>query len=93
MSADSVPTGPYYGYTYDQLVTERAALVARRQRVSSLIGSSINGDSFQREGSQTELKTLDQQIADLQDAFVLIQYASSCPSFPTNSVAIRFRNC
>lgn len=92
MSAETVPTGPFYGYTLEQLEAAKASLIARRQRVSSLIGSSINGDSFQREGSQTELKTLDQQIADLQDAFYLIQF-SGCEIRGLSSVAIRFRNC
>lgn len=90
MSAETVPTGPFYGYTLAQLDAAKASLVARRQQVSSLIGSSINGDSFQREGSITELKTLDQQVADLQDAYYLIQF-SGCDIRGRNSVAIRFR--
>lgn len=70
---DTVPAGPYFGYRFDQLQSELANLIARRQRISGMIGSSITGNSFQREGSAAELRTLNQQVQQLQEAMAYLR--------------------
>jgi hypothetical protein len=90
--AEIVPTGPYFGFTYAQLLTELTNMIARRQRISGLIGSSINGNSFQREGAQAELRTLDQQVAQLQDAMAYLR-SDLHQASPSRSTVISFRDC
>lgn len=85
-----VPAGPYFGFTLAQLETELANLIARRQAISSQIGASINGNSFQREGSAAELRTLDQQVRDLQDALAYLDPENYEPA-TSNRAVITFR--
>jgi hypothetical protein len=91
--AEKVPAGPYYGFTYLQLETELGNLIARRQRVSSLVGMSINGHSINREGSASELRTLDKQVQDLQEAMHMLRPDLNPYGAPSNKTVIDFRGC
>jgi hypothetical protein len=85
-----VPAGPYFGFTLAQLETELASLIARRQAISAQIGASINGNSFQREGTGAELRSLDQQVRDLQDALAFLDPSKYEPA-GSNRAVITFR--
>lgn len=89
MSLETVPAGPYFGFNLFQLQTELRSLIERRQRISGLIGSSITGESFQREGSGAELRTLDQQVQQLQEAMAYLD--PSVGPAPSNHTVISFR--
>jgi hypothetical protein len=87
--AETVPTGPYFGYNYSQLLKEQQSFITRRQSISRLIGSTVNGNSFQRESASAELRALNSQIADLQDAMHYLR-PDLVMDAPSRSAAIRF---
>ena len=66
--AEIVPAGPYFGFTYAQLLTELASLIAQRQQTSALIASYLNNGSFQREGSEVQLRRITQSLTQVQAA-------------------------
>lgn len=66
--AEIVPAGPYFGFTYDELVTELGSLVAQRKQTSALIASYLNNGSFQREGSETQLRRISASLQQVQEA-------------------------
>jgi hypothetical protein len=66
--AEIVPAGPYFGFTYDELQTELASLVAQRKQTSALIASYLNNGSFQREGSETQLRRISASMQQVHEA-------------------------
>lgn len=95
----TVPTGPYLGYTLvtgsnsgfnledalTALQTQRAALQA------SLIGGSVNGQSFQFSEPQKTKALLDQQQSDLELAFAYLDPGRFPVNPGTNTTAVTFR--
>jgi hypothetical protein len=89
MSNQTVPVGPYLGFTFAQLQAELSSLIAQRQSISSLIGASVNGQSFNRESSESQLRALSQRTEELHQALYLLR-PDKYPYAPTNRAAIRF---
>jgi hypothetical protein len=66
--AEIVPAGPYLGFSYAQLLTELESLGAQRRQTSALIASYLNNGSFQREGSETQLRRITQSMQQVHEA-------------------------
>lgn len=66
--AEIVPAGPYLGFSFAQLETELASLNAQKRQISALIASYLNNGSFQREGSETQLRRINQSMQEVHEA-------------------------
>ena len=87
--AEIVPAGPYFGFTYDDLTTELASLVAQRKQTSALIASYLNNGSFQREGSETQLRRISQSLQQVHEALHYMRPDLFAPA-PAQSARISF---
>lgn len=75
-----VPTGPYLGYTLEagsnggfNLEDTLTALQTQRKALNaSLIGASVNGQSYQFAAAMQQKQTLDQMQSDLELAFAYL---------------------
>lgn len=89
MSNQTVPLGPYLGFTFAQLQAELTSLIAQRQAVSSLVGANVNGQSFNRESSEAQLASISQRTEEVHQALFLLR-PDKYPYAPTNRASIRF---
>ena len=89
MSNRIIPTGPYFGFTEAELLGELARVKSQRKSLSALLGASVNGQSFNREGGSAQLVTLAQQTDDLQHALHWMR-PDLYPIAPSNRARIRF---
>ncbi len=84
---DTVPTGPYFGFTYAELQQELIRYKAEvRTSGTRLVGATVNGQNFQfgnREGSIAEWQT------DLQAAMAYLR-PDLHDAPPTDRSAVRF---
>lgn len=94
-----VPTGPYLGYTLESgtnggfnLEDTLTALQTQRKALNaSLIGASVNGQSFQFADAAKQKMTLDQMQADLELAFAYLDPGRFPVNPGTNISAVTFR--
>jgi hypothetical protein len=90
-TAQTVPTGPYWGFTLTELETEQARLIADRKALSvRLQGSSVNGQSFQFAVIEQQRAELDRRQLDLQAAFYYLDPGRYPLQAPTDSAAVAF---
>ena len=87
--AEIVPAGPYLGFTYAELLTELSSLTAQKRQISALIASYLNNGSFQREGSETQLRRINQSLQDLHEALYYMRRDIWAPA-PARSASISF---
>lgn len=90
-TAQTVPTGPYWGFTLDELETEATKLIAERKAINSrLLGSSVNGQSFQFASLEQQRVELDRRMMDLQAAFYYLDPSRFPSQPPTNAGVVAF---
>ena len=90
-TAPTVPTGPYWGFTLVELETEQANLKAQVQALNaSLVGSSVNGQSFQFSDPAAQRRELIARQQDLQAAMFYLDPGRYPAIPPTNSSVAAF---
>lgn len=90
-TSQTVPTGPYWGFTLDELETEQAKLIAERKALNNrLLGSSVNGQSFQFAALDQQRNELDRRMLDLQAAFYYLDPGRFPLQAPTNAGVVAF---
>lgn len=88
-TAQTVPTGPYFGFTLAELETELTRYKAARQVSGSrLTGSSINGQSYTF-GPRGDW-SLDEWQNAIQAAFYYLDPGRYPLQAPTNSAVVAF---
>jgi hypothetical protein len=89
MPANTIEIGPFAGWSYEQLIARRQQLIEQRGRISSLVGSNTNGQSYTFADQQAQLRFLDEESANIQAALFCLRPDMHPVQPPTNRAAIR----
>lgn len=86
------PFPPFLLWTLAELLLEVDRLKAERQRVSGLIAHSGNGYSYQREGTESQLRSIDTRMQQLADALYYMDPTTYARQ-PRDRSTLDFREC